>query len=279
MRRRCLLLAALLALACAPAASAACTPGWRSLAPPSPGSYGNFFGGVTALSPNDAWAVGAWDDLDAGHTLAAHWDGSRWTVVPTPNPGTGGVLDGAAAVAPHDVWAVGYFFQGGNFNPLTIHWDGTSWTVVPNPGVTGQYLVAVDALSADDVWATGPAGAMHWDGTAWTAFANGGGSDVDGAATDDVWTAGSPVRRFDGTSFTTPPQPPAIGTLDTFWPAVASPARGDAWAAGMSEDAVDVDNPDPSRTPVARFSGGGLTVIASPNLGRGGKILTHVKVG
>src|SRR3954452_5628943 len=121
MRRRCLLLAALLVLSVAPAAGAACTPAWRSLAPPSPGSYVNFFGGVSALSANDAWAVGEYDDLTGPlHSFASHWDGTGWTVVPTPNPGSGGVLDGVAALAPDDVWAVGYFFTNGDFNPLTI---------------------------------------------------------------------------------------------------------------------------------------------------------------
>src|SRR3954470_5097868 len=145
MCRRCLLVAALLSLALASGASAACTPGWRSSASPSPGSHNNFFGGVAAVSANDAWAVGAADDLDSGHTLAAHWNGTKWTVIPTPSPGSFGVLDGAAAVAPDDVWAVGYYFVGGNFTPLTIHWDGANWTEVPNPGASGQYLVAVDA--------------------------------------------------------------------------------------------------------------------------------------
>jgi plastocyanin len=102
---------------------------------------------------------------------------------------------------------------------------------------------------------------------------------VDGAASDDVWVAGSPVRRFDGASFATPPQPPSIGTLDTFWPAVASPARGDAWVAGMSEDAVDVDNPDPSRTAVAHFSGGAWTVTPTPSLGRGSNLLNDIDFG
>jgi hypothetical protein len=279
MRRRCLLATALLALALAPAAGAACTPAWRSLAPPSPGTYNNFFGGVAALSPDDAWAVGESDDLGPLHTLAAHWNGTGWTVVPTPNPGTGGVLDGAAAVAPDDVWAVGYFFVDGNFNPLTIHWDGTAWSVVPNPGAPGQYLLAVDAIATDDVWATGPAGAMHWDGTAWTAFPDGGGSDIDGAAANDVWTAAEPVRRFDGTSFTTPPQPPAVGTLYDVRSGIASPARGDAWIAGSSVDAVDVDDPDPSRTAVAHFSGGAWTVTPTPNLGRANNSLNDIDFG
>ena len=279
MRSRCLLASIVLAVALAPAAGAACTPSWRSLAPPSPGSYDNFFTAVAALSPNDAWAVGGYSNLDAGHHLAAHWDGTSWTATPTPNPGTGGTLDGVAAIAPDDVWAVGYYFTNGNFNALTIHWDGTSWSLVPNPGVQGDLLLAVDAIASDDVWATGPSGAMHWDGTSWKAVPDGAGSDIDGAAHDDVWTASDPVHRFDGTSFTTPPQPPQVGTLFSGYPGVASPARGEAWLAGESVNAVDVDSPDPSRTSVVHFSGGSWTVTPTPNLGRRDNRLNDVDFG
>jgi hypothetical protein len=69
------------------------------------------FNGITALSANDVWAVGIVWPLANGEsgTLAAHWDGNSWRVVPTANsPACDcGSLEGVAAVAPDDIWAVG----------------------------------------------------------------------------------------------------------------------------------------------------------------------------
>jgi hypothetical protein len=47
---------------------------------------GNIFLATTALSPTDAWAVGAEPNQSQflTATLAEHWDGSRWSVVRTP---------------------------------------------------------------------------------------------------------------------------------------------------------------------------------------------------
>ena len=43
---------------------------------------------ASALSRSDVWVVG---DQESGNgmfeTLAEHWDGHAWSVVPTPDPG------------------------------------------------------------------------------------------------------------------------------------------------------------------------------------------------
>src|SRR5439155_1238226 len=57
--------------------------------------------GVVALSGNDAWAVGVTENqlLVSIKTLTLHWDGSVWSVVPSPNPGPDyNWLDGVAAL-------------------------------------------------------------------------------------------------------------------------------------------------------------------------------------
>jgi hypothetical protein len=66
--------------------------------------------GVVALSANDAWAVGVTENqlLVSIKTLTLHWDGSVWSVVPSPNPGPDyNGLDGVAGLSGGDVWAVG----------------------------------------------------------------------------------------------------------------------------------------------------------------------------
>jgi hypothetical protein len=56
--------------------------------PPSPGSTGNVFDGVAMVSACDAWAVGFASGGGSDQTLIEHWDGSAWSVVPAPSPGT-----------------------------------------------------------------------------------------------------------------------------------------------------------------------------------------------
>lgn len=167
---------------------------------PSAGSGGvdgeSCIQGISALASNDVWAVGwtlAGGNIDT--TQIQHWDGTQWTLTPSPNVGAGSnQLYGVVALADNDVWAVGtYISQPPNGieypnHTLIEHWDGTSWTVVSSPNNRfGGYprdniLQGVVALSSNDVWAYGSVDSnpgpespallitlvLHWDGTSWT---------------------------------------------------------------------------------------------------------------
>jgi hypothetical protein len=66
--------------------------------------------GISAISASDIWAVG---DIGApfGHiaTLTEHWDGTSWSVIPSPNPGTtANRLYGVTALSDGTVAAVGH---------------------------------------------------------------------------------------------------------------------------------------------------------------------------
>ena len=131
---------------------------WARVPSPDPGGGTNvYLNAVTSLSPTDAWAVGYYTTT-AGKTqaLAAHWNGTRWTLVTAPNPAKGGFLDldGVSAASPSDVWAVGTY---GNQKTLALHWNGTSWTqeATPSPGYTGNALSAVAVVSPSAAWAVG----------------------------------------------------------------------------------------------------------------------------
>lgn len=170
-----------------------CAWSWNIVPSPSPDPRGNLLTGVAAVSPSDVWAVGGSGGRYSNglrNTLVEHWDGSSWSVVASPNPGSGlNELTGVAAGGPDDVWAVGYTSDGGDPRTLIEHWDGRRWNVVPspNPGTGGNYLYAVAAVGADDVWAVGASGDVnsasgvtlieHWDGTSWTVVP---GSDPSG---------------------------------------------------------------------------------------------------
>src|SRR5262249_51538644 len=111
--------------------------------------------------PTDVWAVGShlfdYDDIRAA---IAHWDGSQWQVVPSPDPRPGGQgdseLSGVAAISPTDIWAVGTVGAFGNLQTLSEHWDGTGWSIIPSPSPGNRSaLFGVTALSDGTVAAVG----------------------------------------------------------------------------------------------------------------------------
>src|SRR5205823_1270424 len=112
-------------------------------------------------SANNVWAVGyAWGGSGASTaTLTEHWNGTQWSVVPSPNVTTiDNYLHGVAVISANDVWAVGTSDDEGTngFQTLVEHWNGTAWSVVssPNPDL-GNRLYGVAAVSANYVWAVG----------------------------------------------------------------------------------------------------------------------------
>ena len=64
------------------------------------GTTYEYLWGVSAIAPNDVWAVG-----DNGQTQ--HWNGAAWSRVSAPYPANGGRFYGVAAASAGDVWAVG----------------------------------------------------------------------------------------------------------------------------------------------------------------------------
>ena len=102
------------------------------------------------------WAVGSGGTASAKTTLTEHWDGSSWTLVPSPSPGTSDSLLSVSAVSATDVWAVGEDQSTSGFGPLVEHWDGAAWTVQPLTGQPeGSIFQSVFARSAENsshVW-------------------------------------------------------------------------------------------------------------------------------
>ena len=248
---------------------------WRIVDTPAPaGDTNTVLHGVSAASANDVWAVGSTHNgLLPSRTLTLHWDGSGWTIVPSPSPDTQlNELLGVAAISPTDAWAVG--FRGGThgetpLETLILRWDGVSWTQVPAPNVPGgaNQLAAVTAVAPDDVWAVGSAGgaplSMRWNGNAWTVVPvarNRGMSTekltgIAGAAGNDLWAVGdgrgffsnrtsATIKRWNGVYWTdkvcrasSPSNPPPDyegGGPDFFFTGISAAASDDVWAVGAS---------------------------------------------
>jgi len=152
--------------------------------------------GVSVISATDVWAVGG--------ATTCHFDGTGWSVVPSPQPPSGEayLLQDVSGAAGNDVWAVGFRVipQGESETdaPLIEHWNGTAWSViaiVPRAFV----LLGVQDDGPSDAWAVGTDGALplilHWDGGAWSAVPTpspGAGQllDVGASGAADLWSVG-----------------------------------------------------------------------------------------
>src|SRR5258706_6560928 len=231
---------------------------WSVVSSPNPSAFRNVLNGVTAISTNDVWAVGEFNDArDIPQTLIEHWDGTQWSVVVSPNHGThDNFLNGVTAVSTNDVWAVGEFNNAsGFFQTLTLHWNGKKWRVVasPNAGTNDNVLNGVTAVSTSDIWAVGDITVTNgifqtlveqWNGTQWSVVpspnpssTNNVLSAVTAVSTNDVWAVGQTstqtlVEQWNGTQWSVVPSPNPMG--NNLLRGVASVSANNIWAVGFA---------------------------------------------
>jgi hypothetical protein len=216
-------------------AGATCSP-WYGLASVNPSRTNDSLLSVSCVDSADCMAVGSYASAPRHLTLVESWDGTAWSVIPSPNPGTGtDVLKAVSCITSlSDCMAVGSYGTGGPVDTLIESWDGTSWTVIPSPNV-GSTNNNLDALSCSDATACIAVGndtdsltaapqtlIESWDGTSWSVVSspNEGGSNylngvdctspssctavganIDGSALSTL------VESWDGTSWNVVPSP------------------------------------------------------------------------
>lgn len=191
--------------------------GWRHLPAPNVADFEYTLAAVDAVSPHDAWAVGSghalppgWDSITMTAVIA-HYDGTVWSVSPTPAPppGYSYILTNIDMLSATDGWAVGWKAAFGgptSWQPLVMRWQDRRWVEVGLPSLPGGdvMLQGVQARAGDDAWAVGHQGnsalVMHFDGTSWNQIGVPRGG-VDGAGNDlravaavsarDVWAVGA----------------------------------------------------------------------------------------
>jgi hypothetical protein len=143
---------------------------WRVVRSPNPLPKGflnqNVLVGVHAVSANDVTAVGSLHDAGQQRvlTLVEHWNGKKWSVVPSPNrseaPGSLNALMGVAAVSATDMYAAGFFGDAatqGQDETLVEHFDGKQWSIITSPtkGLAQQLNGAFALPGTSDVWMVG----------------------------------------------------------------------------------------------------------------------------
>ncbi len=220
---------------------------WKIVASPNQGTN-DTLNGVAAISTSDVWTVG-WQyfpKTSAYTPLIEHWDGTKWSLVPSPKLKFSGYLSGVAAVSSSDVWAVGY--QGAE--TLIEQWNGSSWNVVSSTGFGKLNSVAV--VSASDIWAVGTNNhktlTEHWNGTNWSVVASPSPGSTDNVlesvsvvSTNDIWAVGyQTIHKFgtlaehwNGTAWKVVPGPNIrSGPGGTLLDAVAAVSTNNVWAVG-----------------------------------------------
>ncbi len=120
------------------------------------------FSAIQVNSPTDVWAVGEQGVVDSSYsTLIEHWNGTAWSVVSSPAPGSYSELSGVTTSnAANDVWAVGAYVPSGGTEAqtLTLNWNGTAWTQVTSPGTDAALSSVSTNPGASIVWAAGATG-------------------------------------------------------------------------------------------------------------------------
>ena len=228
---------------------------------------------VSFVSADEQWAVGSVGAAQrANQTLIERFDGSAWSVVPSPDQGTGNNALNGVSMIPGAGWAVGYAQVSGKYQPLAAAWDGTQWNQnSPAPFAANALFTGVDTLADGSAWAVGFQTAA--DGTRQTLIEQESGgtwtpvaSPNDGTATTDnsltaiagtqatgLWAVGwrespsglQPVILNYDTSQSSPTWvsvtgaggvlPPG-GTIDTVLTGVDVLSATDVWAVGYYFD-------------------------------------------
>ncbi len=149
------------------------------------GSTGSALNAVWCESAKSCSAVGSSASSSGGSlTLAESWDGTSWTIEPTPNPNASsynGFTNLSCAPEGKPCTAVGF---SGN-TTLTESWDGMTWgelPITPEPAGSTQSSFSDVSCTAPNVCTAvgqyldsteGPTGAYltlaeRWNGTSWT---------------------------------------------------------------------------------------------------------------
>lgn len=174
--------------------------------------------GVWAGAPNDVHLVGTGSGLTAEF---AHYDGSGWTISPSPifSP-----LEGIWGRASDDVWAVA--------RAALLHFDGDGWEVVEN--APGANLMRIWGVDSDRIFVgTSGGDVLLWDGEDLIPIGSGldyvTGISGSGANDVEIVTYGGKVHRWNGSGWTHTATSPGTRLMG-LWTADAS----EAFAVGDS---------------------------------------------
>jgi hypothetical protein len=151
-------------------ATATLTESWNgtkwSIMPSPTESTDSSLEGLSCTSASFCMAVGQYTITVAGaiepvpRTLIESWNGSKWSVVPSPTPATSTQLslEAVSCTSATACMAVGQSFDNGSgIDTLIESWNGSKWSIVPSPNQGGgqNQLLAVSCVTTTSCAAVG----------------------------------------------------------------------------------------------------------------------------
>jgi hypothetical protein len=236
---------------------------WKSLPAPDLGNVNTRITAISAIAKNDVWASGYYGDnddpyesgkTDLARTLVLHWNGTRWSIVPSPDPGPSlNRLRAVSAVSKNNVWVAGDKSgtnhdanNGIDIFPLILHWDGKLWkeAVLPDNTLYGNIktLASIKAFP-NSVLSVGLSGA------------EGSVSAMSYRQSSTHWL------NVDVPS----PQSPTDAQPDNILTAVGGFSSSNAWAVGYYSTEASNLQGSPVKTFILRWDGKLWTRVPSPN--------------
>lgn len=263
---------------------------WSLTAVPKPGGDPDEFFGVSCVSSAFCVAVGWYYDATAAayRTLAETWNGTTWSITPTPSPSVQSALEGVSCTGPASCRAVGYYDSShSGFKTLVESWNGQAWTVTPSPSpAPDSVLAGVSCWSADGCVAAGSyqgsTGSRtvveSWNGSGWSVVQSpnpGTGSKSDwllgvscvaaascqavGAYSSNFGPARTLTESWDGSQWSVSSSPDQ-GSLDNLLESVSCTSASDCVAAGFNR--YGSGN---AQTLIESWNGSAWSVASSPS--------------
>jgi hypothetical protein len=217
---------------------------WSIVPSPSTSPTENTLLAVSCYDLTHCMAVGSAQVGTNGlDTLTESWDGTTWSIVPSPDVSTSTYeeLSGVSCTGPTDCTAVGFFDTDG-VQTLIESWDGTTWSIVPSPDPTsfpGLYGDSLDAVSCASSTA---------------CVAVGGNNTIDSHSVVTL------IESWDGTTWSVVPSPNGRGMASSLG-GVSCVTPGSCNAVGGSFGGVD------SSTLIESWNGSKWSAVRSPNRG------------
>jgi len=226
---------------------------WSILSTPdTSASFPNSLSGVSCTSATACTAVGSAATATGSATVVEAWDGTAWTLSPSPQA-AGTADDSLAAVScptATTCTAVGYAVDGaGAEQTLVESWAGAAWSVVASPDTTTGLPNSLDGVSCSSASSCTAVG---------SAYAPGGTAYRTLVLT---WSGG-------GWSAATSPDP---STGDDVLQSVACGASGTCTAVGYATTASGIQ-----QGLVTTTDGGPWSTVTTPQPGQYGNILGGV---
>jgi hypothetical protein len=236
--------------------------------------------GVRCSSASSCFAVGfSQGSADFGFVLIERWDGSTWSIAPSPS--TGGDLSRVACTSDANCIAVGQSHNGAEA-ALVEQWNGSGWSIMPTPDLGASAAAGfggVHCLSPTRCFAVGFStnGALieELNGTTWSlAPPPAGASDarllgVACTSTTSCFAVGESItvnstqtlaERLAGTTWTILPSPSPAGATRSALSSVACSSATSCFAVGSFDR-----NPG-THALIERWNGSMWTIPTSPSV-------------